>query len=141
MADTSVSYKCPNCSAPLSFLPGHDKVTCEYCGTEFEVKTIEEMFAKQEERAAQAEEAREAKWDTAHAGSEFTEDETAFLKSFTCSTCGAELVCDENTMATECCYCGNPTMIPSRFKGMLKPDYVIPFKKTKEEAVEALKKF
>ena len=119
----------------------HDKVTCEYCGTEFEVKTIEEMFAKQEERAAQAEEAREAKWDTANAGSEFTEDETAFLKSFTCSTCGAELVCDENTMATECCYCGNPTMIPSRFKGMLKPDYVIPFKKTKEEAVEALKKF
>ena len=57
MADTSVSYKCPNCSAPLSFLPGNDKVTCEYCGTEFEVKTIEEMFAKQEERAAQAEEA------------------------------------------------------------------------------------
>ena len=141
MADTSVSYKCPNCSAPLTFLPGNDKVTCEYCGTEFEVKTIEEMFAKQEERAAQAEEAKEAKWDTAHAGSEFTEDETAFLKSFTCSTCGAELVCDENTMATECCYCGNPTMIPSRFKGMLKPDYVIPFKKTKEDAVAALKKF
>ena len=117
MADTSVSYKCPNCSAPLSFQPGHDKVTCEYCGTEFEVKTIEEMFNKQEERAAQAAEAKEAKWDTEHAGS------------------------DENTMATECCYCGNPTMIPSRFKGMLKPDYVIPFKKTKEEAVEALKKF
>ena len=141
MADTSVSYKCPNCSAPLSFLPGNDKVTCEYCGTEFEVKVIEEMFAKQEERAAQAEEAKEAKWDTEHAGSEFSEDETAFLKSFTCSTCGAELVCDENTMATECCYCGNPTMIPSRFKGMLKPDYVIPFKKSKEDAVEALKKF
>ncbi|MBR1511307.1 MAG: hypothetical protein IJ625_01455 [Acidaminococcaceae bacterium] len=141
MADTSVSYKCPNCSAPLSFLPGHDKVTCEYCGTEFEIKTIEEMFNKQEERAAQAAEAKEAKWDTEHAGSEFTEDESAFLKTFTCSSCGAELVCDENTMATECCYCGNPTMIPSRFKGMLKPDYVIPFKKTKEEAVEALKKF
>ena len=133
MADTSVSYKCPNCSAPLSFLPGNDKVTCEYCGTEFEVKT--------EERAAQEAEAKEAKWDTEHAGSEFTEDESAYLKTFTCSSCGAELVCDENTIATECCYCGNPTMIPSRFKGMLKPDYVIPFKKTKEEAVEALKKF
>ena len=141
MADTSVSYKCPNCSAPLSFLPGNDKVTCEYCGTEFEVKTIEEMFSRQEERAAQEAEAKEAKWDTEHAGSEFTEDESAYLKTFTCSSCGTELVCDENTIATECCYCGNPTMIPSRFKGMLKPDYVIPFKKTKEEAVEALKKF
>ena len=44
-------------------------------------------------------------------------------------------------MATECCYCGNPTMIPSRFSGMLKPDFVIPFKKTKDEAVAALKEF
>ena len=45
MAETSVGYKCPNCSAPLTFLPGHDKVTCEYCGAELEVKTIEEMYA------------------------------------------------------------------------------------------------
>jgi DNA-directed RNA polymerase subunit RPC12/RpoP len=63
------------------------------------------------------------------------------MHAFTCSSCGAEIVCDENTMATECCYCGNPTMLPSRFSGMLKPDYVIPFKKTKEEAVAALEEF
>ena len=33
--------------------------------------------------------------------------------------------CDNNTMATECCYCGNPTMIASRFDSIkgLKPDY------------------
>ena len=51
MAETSVGYKCPNCSAPLTFLPGHDKVTCEYCGTELEVKTIEEMYAAKEATA------------------------------------------------------------------------------------------
>ena len=44
-------------------------------------------------------------------------------------------------MATECVYCGNPTMIPKRFDGKLKPDYVIPFKKNKADAVAALKKF
>ncbi len=32
-------------------------------------------------------------------------------------------------------------MIPKRFDGMLKPDFVIPFKKTKQEAVAALKEF
>ena len=32
-------------------------------------------------------------------------------------------------------------MIPKRFDGMLKPDYVLPFKKTKADAVAALKKF
>ena len=32
-------------------------------------------------------------------------------------------------------------MVPSRFDGMMKPDYVIPFVKTKKDAVAALKKF
>ena len=31
MADTSVSYKCPNCGAPLTFIPGKKNVSCEYC--------------------------------------------------------------------------------------------------------------
>ncbi|MBQ9486256.1 MAG: hypothetical protein IJU91_00430, partial [Selenomonadaceae bacterium] len=83
----------------------------------------------------------EAKWDTENAGDKWTEEEAAALKAFTCSSCGAEIVCDENTMATECVYCGNPTMIPKRFDGALKPDLVIPFKKTKQDAVNALKKF
>lgn len=141
MAETSVSYKCPNCSAPLGFQAQQAKVTCEYCGTEFEIKTLEELFAKQEERAAKAQAAKESKWDTANAGGAWSEEETAMLKAFTCSSCGAELVCDENTIATECCYCGNPTMLPSRFSEGLKPDYVIPFKLTKEDAVAALKEF
>ena len=141
MAETSVSYKCPNCSAPLTFLPGHDKVTCEYCGAELEISAVEDLFRKKQELAVKAQEAKESKWDTQKAGEEWSEEEQQALKTFTCSSCGAELVCDENTMATECVYCGNPTMIPKRFDGMLKPDYVIPFKKTKEDAVNALKKF
>ena len=141
MADSSVSYKCPNCGAPLSFLPGKKTVTCEYCGTEFEVSAIEELFRDKQEMAARAAEAQEAKWATEDAGSEWSGDEVKALHAFTCSSCGAELVCDENTMATECVYCGNPTMIPKRFDGMLKPDFVIPFKKTKADAVAALKNF
>ncbi|MBR2215667.1 MAG: hypothetical protein IJ849_07925 [Selenomonadaceae bacterium] len=141
MAATAVNYQCPNCTAPLSFQPGHDKVTCEYCGEEFEVGAIEEMFRQREAMAAQAADARDAKWDTAAAGGDWDQADIDALKAFTCSSCGAEIVSDGNTMATECCYCGNPTMLPQRFEGMLKPDFVIPFKKTKEEAVAALKKF
>ena len=141
MANSSVSYKCPNCGAPLSFLPGKKTITCEYCGTEFEVSAIEELFRDKQELAVQAAQAQESRWATEEAGSEFTDDEAKTLHAFTCSSCGAELVCDENTMATECVYCGNPSMIPKRFDGMLKPDFVIPFKKTKQDAVNALKEF
>ncbi|MBQ9376908.1 MAG: hypothetical protein IJU05_03800 [Schwartzia sp.] len=141
MADTSVGYKCPNCEAPLSFQPGQDKVTCEYCGADFEISVVEELFQKKQELAAKAAEAQQAKWDAEAAGGEWSEEELAAMQTFTCSSCGAELVCDSNTMATECCYCGNPTMLPNRFGGMLKPDFIIPFKKTKEDAVAALKEF
>ena len=141
MAESSVSYKCPNCSAPLTFLPGHDQVTCEYCGNEFAVTTIEELFKSQEKRAAKEAEAEQAKWATDQAGSEWSAEEASTLHVCICSSCGAEVVTDNNTMATECCYCGNPTMIPKNFAGMLKPDYIIPFKKSKEDAVAALKEF
>ncbi|MBQ7704384.1 MAG: IBR domain-containing protein [Selenomonadaceae bacterium] len=141
MANTSVSYKCPNCGAPLSFQPGKKTVTCEYCNTEFEVAAIEEMFQAQNEMAAATAEAQQSQWDIAGAGENWTPAEISNLHAFTCSSCGAELVCDENTMATECVYCGNPTMIPKRFDGKLKPDYVIPFKKTKADAIAALKNF
>ncbi len=141
MADTSVSYTCPNCGAPLSYLPGTDHITCEYCGTTLETKTVEELFAKAQERAAAAEREQEEKWETAEAGEDWSEEERASLQVFHCSSCGAELVTDANTMATECCYCGNPTMLPARFDGALKPDEIIPFQKTKKDAVAALKAF
>lgn len=141
MAKTTVNYKCPNCSAPLVFKPGNKTVTCEYCGAELELEAVKKLFEKEEERAAKAAEAERSQWDTKHAGSEWDAGETDNFRKFTCASCGAEIVSDENTMATECCYCGNPTMIPERFDGMLRPDLIIPFKKTKEDAVAALKEF
>ncbi len=141
MPETSVSYKCPNCGAPLSYLPGAAKVTCEYCGSELDIAAVEELFRDKQALAAKALEAKQAKWDTKNAGENWSDEESAALRALTCSSCGAELVCDENTMATECVYCGNPTMIPKRFDGQLKPDFLIPFKKTKQDAVAALKEF
>lgn len=61
------------------------------------------------------------------------------MKSYNCPSCGAELICDETTAATSCPYCGNPTVVPGQFSGVLKPDYVIPFKVSKKEAIEKLK--
>lgn len=141
MADTTVSYTCPHCGAPLTFNPKLEKVKCEYCDSEFDVKTLEKLYAHKEDLAAAARKAQEEKWTRQEQKNTWSEEEKKGLRAFHCSSCGAEIICDENTMATECCYCGNPTLLPSRFEGELKPDYVLPFKKTKEEAVAALKQF
>ena len=51
--------------------------------------------------------------------------------------CGGQILTDATTAATFCPYCNNPTVIPGRLSGTLKPDAVIPFQKTKEDAAAA----
>jgi DNA-directed RNA polymerase subunit RPC12/RpoP len=62
------------------------------------------------------------------------------MRAYNCPSCGATLVCDATTAATACPYCGNPTIVPGQFTGMLKPDFILPFKLEKEQAIAALKK-
>ena len=126
----------------MAYAPGKgEEIKCEYCETSFKVEILDKLFAQSRELAAAAEEQEKQKWTTGEAGNSWSTEEQAMMRTLTCSSCGAEIVCDENTMATGCCYCGNPTMIPGRFAGMLKPDYVIPFVRTKEDAVAAMKEF
>ena len=54
-----------------------------------------------------------------------------------CDYCGA--ICDESMAATSCPYCGNPTVVPGQFSGELKPDFILPFKLGREDAIKALK--
>ena len=63
------------------------------------------------------------------------------MRAYNCTTCGAELICDETTAATSCPYCGNPSVIPGKFAGVDRPDYVIPFKVDKKQAVSSFKEY
>ena len=52
MSETTVSYQCPNCGAPLSFHPGDARVVCAHCHTELDAAALEERYRAQEEAAA-----------------------------------------------------------------------------------------
>ena len=156
MPSQVTNYKCPACTGPLHFSAEKGKLVCDYCESEYEVSEIEALYAEKEQQAAQAaaaedkkrEEAKaeaaagvnQADWHEGDAGVPWTEEEAAGLRAYNCPSCGAELICDETTAATSCPYCGNPTVVPGQLTGSLKPDYVIPFRLEKKDAVEALKK-
>ena len=161
----AVSYKCVQCGAPLTFLPGDDKVTCEYCDKKYTVQEIETLYGKpsdkpgteekekkaaegkaeaaqeKEKEASDSEKGEQAEWDARLAEHAWSEEDKKQFRTFVCPSCGAELMTDATTMATTCCYCGNPTMIPGRFSGSYRPDWIIPFKKTRDDARKALEAF
>lgn len=145
MASQVTTYQCPACTAPLGYDAASGKLACEFCGSSYEVAQIEALMAEKEQKAVEASERAAAQtvaggeyWDTSDMSDDWGAD-AAGMKSYSCPSCSAELICDATTAATSCPYCGNPTVVPGQFSGMLKPDYVIPFKVTKEEAIAKLK--
>lgn len=153
MASQVTNYQCPACMGPLHFSGESGKLECEYCGSAFDLAEIEALYAEKEKEAVAAQQAAEEKsektagqeltddegtWDTSDISRDWGED-GAGMKAYSCPSCGAELICDATTAATSCPYCGNPTVVPGQFAGTLKPDYVIPFKLSKEDAMQKLK--
>ena len=144
MADKITNYKCPACTGPLHFVGASGKLECDYCGSSYSVEEIEALYQEKDKQAAQAAAKAEQKAAIQSDEGEWTQPEGADwaepgMKSYTCPSCGAELICDETTAATSCPYCGNTTIVPGQLSGMQKPDYIIPFKLSKEDAIAALK--
>ena len=138
------NYQCPACTGPLHYEGSSGKLECEYCGTQFFVKEIEDLYAQKE---AAAEAAGVQAQAAAQAAQAEPQDEYAWqpenenLRVYTCPSCGAELFCDLTTAATSCPYCGNPTVVPGQFHGQMKPDLILPFRLDKNAAVAALKNY
>lgn len=145
MASKVTNYQCPNCTGPMKYDPKLGKLHCEYCESEYTVEEVEDFYARAREEAEA--EARETERREAEAEAEmgsagkWTEEDEETLRAYHCPSCGAELLCDANTAATTCVYCGNPSIVPGRLSGSLKPDLVIPFQLTKKNAEDRLKKF
>ena len=159
MATQVTNYQCPACTGPLHFAGESGKLECDYCGASFEVAEIEALYAEKEAKAAEAaqkqEEAEAAQkaaaaaeqnaaadgsdWDASGLSTDWGAD-AGSMKAYSCPSCGAELLCDVTTAATSCPYCGNPSVLPGQFTGSLKPDFVLPFKLSKKDAIKALKK-
>lgn len=128
-------YKCPNCGGKLEFDSSTQKMNCPYCDSEIDVEAFKNFDDKINSQASQTEEP-ESTWQKSE---EWTED-NGNVSVYTCSNCGGEIIAEDTTAAMHCPYCDNPVIFTQKVSGMLKPDYVIPFKLSKEDAKSALKK-
>ena len=126
-----LEYKCPCCGAGLIFGDAVQRMTCEYCDNEFDLETVQDF----NDSLRQADSEEFVRDEAPHR--ELSDEEQSQMQSFICPSCGGEIMTDENTAATFCPYCGNPSIMPGRVSGGLRPDGVIPFKKSKEDAQAA----
>jgi len=133
-------YKCPNCGGAVKFDSSTQKMKCPYCDAEFGITDLEE-YQKDLSGPSQDSFGWAAGSSAKSAGKAWEGSELDDLTTGSCPSCGSELLGDKNTAAMVCPNCGNSQIVKKRLEGLLKPEWVIPFKLEKKAATEALKKF
>jgi len=129
-------YKCPNCGGAVQFDSSSQNMKCPFCDAEFEMAKLEDY---QKELAAIKGDTYT--WDKETPADSWDSLEQDCLSTGSCPSCGAELIGDANTIATICPCCGNTQIVVKRLSGLLKPEFLIPFKLDKNAATDALKNF
>lgn len=115
-----LNNKCPSCGSSINFDPKTGGWTCTYCRKSF---NLDEMMLHDNASNKQNNENVESK----------------NIVAYKCKSCGAEIVTDENTASTFCVYCRNTAILKNKLTGEFRPKMVIPFKNTKEDAINAFK--
>ena len=128
---STIDYKCPCCGGPLAFSGASGKLECASCGNSFEPDAIEAMNT--------AENGEELQFERPSEG--FGAGDAAQMQGYVCKNCGAELMTEDTVTATECPYCGSPIVLTDRLEGGVKPEKVIPFKVTKEQAQKQFEEY
>ena len=125
----TVDHKCPSCNASINYNPKSKNWVCEYCGSKF---TLEQLEANEKNfESTSVKDSKELKKES---------EEKVEMDEYICQDCGAQIVADKNTAATFCVYCKNTAILKSRLTDKFSPSQIIPFAKTKDDAVEAFTK-
>ena len=133
-----MAKNCPGCGAPMEYDPGFDSLVCSSCGNIIDPKTLPDAddFYHNDDTDGDAPVRME---DTLTEFDELT-GEMYDCHVYTCSQCGGEVIVTGTEISTRCVYCGATAVVFSRIAKANRPDAIVPFAVTKEEAIESVSK-
>lgn len=127
-------YRCPNCGNVLEYDVSSGLLRCSYCGTSYEVKDAAASQEEMQEISAKAGQETKSIFDD-----NLSEDDLMEMKIYHCSSCGADIMVSDTEVSTFCSFCGFPTIIFDRISKEKKPNKILPFKLSKQEALARIK--
>lgn len=118
--------KCPGCGANLIFDVEIGSLICRTCGNLYDASTMEMNGSLGIENPEQE-----------YGINDEIDYQDQGNKEIVCNSCGSQIVTDANTAATICPFCGSPTLVTRRLTRQFRPDALIPFTVTEEQAKKA----
>lgn len=150
-------YPCDNCGASLRFQPGQESLICDYCGHEQKIGAgAARAPARQNDPATRTGGAapqadRALQWDASHKAPELTEiplqeglqidgasDLSHEVRTLSCPNCGAKMDVTSKVHASACPFCATPVVTDTGASRQIKPQGVLPFALSEEQARKAM---
>ena len=131
-----MARNCPGCGGTMEYDPGFDSLVCRSCGNIIDPKTLPDAddFYLNNETSDDTKNIS----DTLSEFEELT-GEMYDCHVYACSQCGGEVLVSGTEISTRCIYCGSTAVVFSRISKENRPDKIVPFSVTKEEAISAIK--
>ncbi len=142
-----LQHKCPDCGADMNYDADSRLLLCPSCGKTQKIEdmknTIQDGDNHSHDTNASFDNVDEVygdyeEFDEQTNFTTYREDEAVH---YVCNNCGAELITNIDTTATNCSYCGAPMILGDRLSGKMAPSKVIPFTISKSRAEEAFRKW
>lgn len=128
MSDQNIkTFPCKNCGADLEFKPGTNSLKCPYCSAENEITAVEVDIQELDY--------------TAYLQKQEKDEKTEERITLNCESCGAQISLDKNITGDECPFCGSKVVAQERSVKVIKPESLLPFQITKEQAADYFKKW
>ena len=137
----TVTYQCPNCNAALEFDNASGKFKCPYCDSMFTEGDIKKYFGANEATPLDQQNLEAERRLAADETNQQAEEFSGASALYTCPNCGAGVICDSLTASTRCHFCHTPVILTGRLSGEYKPEMIIPFRTTREQAEAAFREY
>ena len=128
--------RCPKCgSTDVRLKLGTDVLVCQFCRNEWHGTRVEEAFGL-------GDGLDQLRGTVIASGARDIQADTASLRSFKCTGCGAEVTINtESTMTARCHWCRHVFGVNEQVANGAVPDAVLPFRISKDDAVARIRQF
>jgi LSD1 subclass zinc finger protein len=120
-------FPCKQCGGTLQFDPGTTSLRCPYCTTVNEIDTSDAVVRELDYREYLRKLESSAPIDT--------------VMSVKCGACSADVDPPKNVTSFACPFCGSNTVAKARECNVIKPNAILPFKMTRDQATTSFREW
>lgn len=135
VTESADSHKCLSCGGLVRFNTREGMLQCVSCGNRYYPESFElnELLSDRKELDVDSPEAKKREEEDPY------KLERKPKHEIICNSCGATVITEVNTVSTFCAFCGSNAIVKGRLKKEFRPDFIVPFKLTKSEAIDKVK--